>query len=147
MGFKEDLEFGDKWAEAALERLGITKYRKIEGKFLYFDYVAVEEEGIVLYEMKADTRGHKTGNVCIEFKSSGNSSGITTSIADYWCYWMTETKVLYKIPTSYLKECVEKKWYWRTVECCERGKNECYLMPSHLFEEYEVCKKDDTDKC
>jgi len=53
-------------------------------------------------EVKRDLQAHKTGNIFIEYESRGKKSGISTSIADYYCIALIDSMVLIK--TSKLKE-------------------------------------------
>ena len=140
--FKNDLSFGDFWAQRQLEMLGITKYRKMDGKFSGFDYITVEGDEIVLREMKSCRLGHKTGNIAIEFKCSGRDSGIQTTKADYWNYLIVETGELYNIPVSVLKDAVHRmKW----ADILSGGDNNgamLYLFPKEVFAAYLYKPKD-----
>lgn len=64
--FKYDLEIGQKYETALSEVLG----KKIE--------------------IKRDFKCLQTGNIFIEYESRGKKSGIATSEADWWCYWLSE---------------------------------------------------------
>ena len=53
-------------------------------------------------EVKYDLQATKTGNVYVEYKSGGKSSGIARSEADYYCFAFGNT--FHLIGTSELKE-------------------------------------------
>ena len=42
-------------------------------------------------EVKRDFRATETGNIFVEYESRNKPSGIATSEADWWCYWLSET--------------------------------------------------------
>jgi hypothetical protein len=64
--FKYDLQVGLKYETALSEVLG----KKIE--------------------IKRDFKCLQTGNIFIEYESRGQKSGISTSQAEWWCYWLSE---------------------------------------------------------
>lgn len=41
-------------------------------------------------EVKRDFKCLDTGNIFIEYESRGHKSGISTTEAEYWCYWLSE---------------------------------------------------------
>jgi len=41
-------------------------------------------------EVKRDFRAMETGNIFVEYESRGKASGIATSQAEWWCYWLSE---------------------------------------------------------
>ena len=65
------------------------------------------------YEVKADRKTQKTGNLFIEFKSRDKPSGISTTKADYWVHFITcengmQSKQYIKIKTNKLKKLIQK---------------------------------------
>lgn len=68
--FKYDLEIGQKYETALSELLG----KKIE--------------------VKRDFKCLQTGNIFIEYESRGKKSGISTSEADWWCYWLSDSHLI-----------------------------------------------------
>lgn len=54
-------------------------------------------------EVKRDFRCLETGNIFIEYESRNKKSGIATTEADYWCYWLSNEHCIF-IKTSRLKE-------------------------------------------
>jgi hypothetical protein len=59
-------------------------------------------------EVKTDRMAHSTGNIVVEFESRGKPSGIATTKADYWCFWIEQTGVGIFIPTEKLRTIAEK---------------------------------------
>ena len=58
-------------------------------------------------EVKYDRQTRKTKNVYIEFESRGKTSGIRTTEAEYWTYFIQDEMCL-TIPTQRLKEKIIK---------------------------------------
>lgn len=58
-------------------------------------------------EVKYDKQTRKTKNVYIEFESRGKPSGIRTTEAEYWTYFIQDEMCL-TIPTQRLKEKIIK---------------------------------------
>lgn len=45
-------------------------------------------------EVKYDRQASKTGNVFVEYMSRGKRSGIVTSEADYWAFFITDDNII-----------------------------------------------------
>ena len=41
-------------------------------------------------EVKRDLQAHKTGNIFVEYESRNKPSGLATSQADYYCYFLSD---------------------------------------------------------
>ena len=41
-------------------------------------------------EVKKDLQAHKTGNIFVEYESRGKPSGLATSEAEYYCYFLSD---------------------------------------------------------
>ena len=54
-------------------------------------------------EVKYDRKAKDTGNIFIEFESRGNPSGISTTQADFWTYYIDDDFTI-TISTKKLKE-------------------------------------------
>ena len=57
-------------------------------------------------EVKNDLKASKTGNLFIEYMSRGKPSGITTTEADFWCFYVSDVFMI--IPTDKLRLMVQK---------------------------------------
>ncbi len=64
--FKYDLEIGQKYETMLGELLGQT------------------------IEVKRDFKALETKNIFVEYESRGKRSGISTTLATYWCYWLSD---------------------------------------------------------
>lgn len=112
MNFVGDLTFGQKWE--AMARLLMSATEDIQevapaGQFKAWDF----RTHLWKYEVKADRLAHKYGckTMFIEVECSGKPSGITTTEAEYWIYFMVKPNadyVAYRIPTATLRERVGK---------------------------------------
>jgi len=58
-------------------------------------------------EVKRDFRALETGNIFVEYESRNKPSGIATTEAEYWCYWLSEEHCIL-IKTERLKELCRK---------------------------------------
>jgi hypothetical protein len=58
-------------------------------------------------EVKRDFKCLDTGNIFVEYESRGHSSGISTTQAEYWCYWLSDDHCIL-IKTDTLKQNVQK---------------------------------------
>ena len=58
-------------------------------------------------EVKRDLKAIKTGNIYVEYHSRGKPSGISISEAEYYCFFITDTR-LFIITTIDLKELCRK---------------------------------------
>ena len=58
-------------------------------------------------EVKRDFQALETGNIFVEYESRGKRSGIATSEAEWWCYWLSE-KHFVMVEKDELKELCRK---------------------------------------
>jgi hypothetical protein len=116
MSFNKDLAFGKKWeavAEAYIHESEMVIEHAPEGQFKPWDFRST----LGSYEVKSDRLAYKYGckTMFIEYECSGNPSGIQSTEADFWMYYMVKPSgdyVAYRIPVPELKEmckgCVSK---------------------------------------
>jgi hypothetical protein len=115
MSFNKDLAFGKKWeavAEAYIHETEPVIETAPEGQFKPWDF----RTALGSYEVKSDRLAYKYGckTMFIEYECSGNPSGLTTTEADFWMYYMVKPSgyVAYRIPVPELKKmcvgCVTK---------------------------------------
>ena len=140
MSFFKDLEFGDKWETIALKKMGITTYRKIEGKFKPFDVICYKDDKIVLREFKADRMACITGNLAIEWSCSNCPSGIQTTLADFWTYILVsgDDCEIFDIPVSVLKDLIHRQEYSSIVAGGDASKNIMFLFPKNVFSQFRL---------
>jgi hypothetical protein len=77
-------------------------------------------------EVKADRMAHETGNITIEFECRNKPSGISTTEADYWFYWIAEKDTGIMIEVSRLKEICKGK---KVVDGGDDKAAKMYLIP------------------
>lgn len=113
MSFTKDLAFGKTWEATAMSLVGGGEPAP-SGRFKPYDFTS---QG-VKYEVKADRLAYKYGGntMFVEFECGGEPSGISTTEADVWMYFMVKPDMSYKcytIPVADLKSwcegCVVKK--------------------------------------
>jgi len=99
MTFTEDLNFGKEYEKKALEYIEYKTVIFPEGYFKPYDFIT---DGDTKYEVKCDRLGYKTGNLAIEYECNNKPSGISTTEADYWIYFIIspDKTDCYKIPVS-----------------------------------------------
>jgi hypothetical protein len=139
MTFVNDLKFGKVYENDAKDRLVNAKI--IEGKFKPYDMI--DEDGLK-YEVKSDRWTFKTGNLCIEFECNNKPSGITSSEADFYFYYVVNTastkpyECVYKIPTVNIREMINKASYHKIQKGGDLWRSKFYLFKVELFEGYKL---------
>lgn len=94
-----------------------------------------ETKNVSRIEVKDDLMSAKTGNICMEIKSRGKFSGLSTNKADYWIIVDYCSVCFLLIPTEELRYmCFSRKY--RVVRGGDNGTSECLLIPSRDLEEY-----------
>ena len=135
MTFQSDLEFGNNY------ELLYTKIKNLhepvisEGKFSAYDIISDN----VKYEVKADRLAFKTNNLCIEYECNKKPSGISTTEADFYCYFVLKNNKeydLYEIPVNVLKDEIQRKTYKRSMKGGTNYKSSFYLFDKNLFINY-----------
>lgn len=89
------------------------------------------------WEVKRDGYTKYTGNIVIEFESSGRPSGIMTTKADTYIYLVDGEPTVFFIPTDVLRRFIAEGKYHAIRGIAERGKNKAYFFRRSLFEDYE----------
>ncbi len=117
-----------------------TNNELMEGNVIEFD---IKNEKLK-YEIKACRYAIRTHNICIEFEFKGNPSGISTSTADYWIYYVVnkdeKTKIYeyyYEIPTQYIKHLIDEKRWKKKQKGGDGYKSHFYLFDDALFEQFK----------
>lgn len=138
MCFRKDLAFGVKYQEIAKTKLpeGEVVVECPEGNFKPYDF----KTNMHKYEVKSDRLAHKYGcaTMFIEFECNGKDSGIASTEADFWFYFMVkpdDTYVLYEIPITTLKDrCLNS----RIICGGDGGKVRGYIVPVMGLEKYKL---------
>jgi len=137
MGFHQDLEYGN-----AAEEFAISLYEYDEvGRapkcvFKDWDFWLRSGDTKVFYEVKKDKMTKRTGNVAIEFECSGKPSGISTTKADNYLYFIEGENVYYEIPVDYIKQVIAENKYKRKVRGGDDYRSHCYLFAREVFDDY-----------
>jgi hypothetical protein len=138
--FAADLKFGQGYEMNLLKFVDHDGYAQAEGVFKKWDMKLFKGDACTTYEVKADRMAVRTGNIALEYESSGKPSGIRATTADYWAIFTIRSVGdydCYIIPTSVLKAKADSRNY-RFVGGCENKKNKMYLIPLVEFEEYLI---------
>ena len=137
--FKADLEFGHKYEDIYIAKLNkpAEEIDRPSGKFSGYDFRVGEEK----YEVKADRQTHRTGNFCIETHCSGRASGITTTQASRYIYFVVypdDEYDIYDIPTRDIVQMLIDKKFSRSMMGGNGFKSLFYLFDKNLFTEYKI---------
>jgi hypothetical protein len=136
MCFKKDLAFGQTYQELAKKYIGDeVVIDSPVGLFKDYDF----KTNIASYEVKSDRLAHKYGcqTMFIEFECNGKESGIASTKADYWFYFMVKPEgfVLYKLPVGILKDrCLHS----RILGGGDNGKVRGYIVLVSGLEKYMI---------
>jgi hypothetical protein len=139
MGFTADLNFGKKYEEIAKKYVteGEEVIESPEGKFKAYDY----KTNLAKYEVKADRLAHKYGcrTMFIEYECNGNRSGIETTEADFWFYFMVMPDgsfIIYEIPIQVLKDACKSSI--RMVSGGDGGRVRGHIVSVEKLQEYKL---------
>ncbi len=143
--FKRDKIQGDYYEKEALKYLKYDTYEITQGYFKEYDIITYRKEGIVeKIEVKSDRQSSKTGNMCIEYEYKNYPSGINSTTADYYFYFVLYCKDnnlrndvirydLYKIPVETLKNMVKN---CKKVIGGDGKYSKLYLLPIRKCKDY-----------
>ena len=148
MPFTEDLKLGNKYEKKALDYIKYDEYEIKKGCFKEYDLITTYRDKQTYYEVKCDRLAHRTGNIAIEYECNKKPSGITSSTADFWIYFIINKKnhtyntrlskdEVYIIPKSYIKEIMTK---FRSVSGGDGWRSKMYLIPKKEFKRYLYLK-------
>lgn len=141
MTFTTDLEFGEKYEIELLKYLDYEKFKKPKGNFKPYDIKIYKDGKKIKYEVKADKLTYKTGNIAIEYQCNNKLSGIATTKAKYWAYFIIkddESYDLFIIPKSVIEKSIENKEYKRIVSGGDGYRARLYLFDMDLFKNYSI---------
>ena len=140
MTFKKDLELGEYYEYKLIDILKPVNYLKKIGKFKDYDLEINDKSGLkIYYEVKCDKYTHTTNNICIEYECNNKTSGITSTTADYYAYFVIDrynNKIyhdLYIIPVNDIKELIKNKKYHSIKNLGDNLLSKCYLFNKNIF--------------
>jgi hypothetical protein len=138
MGFGTDLAFGQVWEKKLLDYIEHDTVEFAPPRCKGWDLELTHDGVKVKYEVKSDRRAYLTGNVAIEISCSNKPSGINTTEANFYAYFIVppaDTPNLYLIPTDCLKELIIDKKY-RRVKGGDGWRSEMVLVPINDLAEF-----------
>lgn len=136
MSFKKDLEFGNEYEKKALEYFKYVKYKIKEGYFKPYDIKLKLETGkYERIEVKCDRLASKTGNIVIEYECNKKPSGLSTTEADKWIYFIHNTNKVFIIPTDELRNIVKN---CKSVNGGDNKLSKMYLLSMSLLTKFLV---------
>ena len=142
MPFHADLAFGKEYEHILLDYID---YDEVEfcpnGAFSDWD-VKIKRDGLEgTYEVKADRLSAKTGNLCIEYQCREKPSGIATTKALFYAYFVVKGKEhdCYIIPVERLKKMIDEGKFKKGAT--DYGRTQFFLIPKTAFTPYLVERK------
>lgn len=137
--FKKDLAQGKKYELESLNYLDYDTYEMKEGYFKEYDLIITKDNVDTKIEVKSDRQASFTGNMAIEYECNNKPSGLTSTTADYWLYFVVhkDKDECYKIPTDELKELVKD---CRKVRGGDDYKSRMYLLKINNCGKYQIYK-------
>jgi len=146
MPFNNDLLLGKKYELMLLDYLDNDEYTEVElapnKRFVEWDVKVTRGALEAKYEVKADRLSAKTGNLCIEYECAGQPSGISTTEANYYAYFVINGSIhdLYLIPVERIKELIAQGAY-KKMNGGDGYRSRFYLIPKAMFAEYIAKRK------
>jgi hypothetical protein len=145
--FQKQLANGNIYEMRSLMYMEHDTYEQKQGKFKPYDLIITKDGIETKIEVKSDRQAGKTGNMAIEYECNGKPSGITSTEADYYIYFIiysddiqedgTPREECYKIPIKRLikiaKEC-------RKVRGGDGNRSCMYLVHKSLVQKYLINK-------
>jgi hypothetical protein len=149
--FISDLKLGQKYEQKLLEllpydsfthKVGYSKKKDItlDGFNKNYDLTITKDDITTKYEVKSDRRAINTLNLALEFECRGKPSGIMTTEADIYAYFIIKPDDLfdlYLIPVEDLKKLIEEKKYKRLVNGGDGWLSKMYLICLTSLEQYK----------
>ena len=145
MSFQNDLKFGQKYEKLLISLIPHDSHILTCGYCKEYDFKLIKDDKTTIYEVKADRRAYNTRNITIEFECNGKPSGIQSTTADVYAYFVCrpmEAYDLYLIPTSTLREMIINKKYKRLVRGGDGYRSHMYLIGLELLEAFRFDSMD-----
>lgn len=138
MGWIADESHGSEGEVMAISYLEWDRCRRAPKRlFKDWDFWIEKDGQRSFWEVKRDRRTHETGNVVIEFESSGRPSGIAVTKADFWMYIVDDEPTIFIIPVDELKALIAAEQYSCTRYVGDYGKNRAYFFRREVLADYE----------
>jgi len=146
MPFVSDLLFGKKYELLLLDYIDKGEYDDVElppnKAFKDWDVLVRRGDSQTAYEVKADRLTAKTGNFCIEYECSGEPSGISSTKADYYAYFVVNgaQQECYIIPVAFIRKLITTGSY-KKMNGGDKWKARFFLVPKAEFCQFLVERK------
>lgn len=135
--FQKDLETGHYYEERSLLYLDYDTVEHKKGYFKEYDLEIVKDGKTITIEVKSDKQASRTGNLAIEYECNNKPSGITSSTADFWIYFIVfeDHEEVYKVSLEKLKKIAKK---CRKVSGGDNMLSRMYLVPKNKLSKYLI---------
>jgi len=132
--FYKDLLFGQSYEKEALKYFKFKEFKISEGNFKPYDIeLIVKDDKKMFIEVKCDRMAHRTGNIAIEYECNNIPSGINTTQAHKWIYFIEESKEVFIIPVKKLRSLING---CRQVSGGDGFRSKMYLLPKNTLGEF-----------
>jgi uncharacterized protein (DUF3820 family) len=148
--FQKQLANGHIYEMRSLMYMEHDTYIQSKGIFKPYDLIIKKDGKETKIEVKSDRQAGRTGNMAIEFECNNKPSGITSTEADYYIYFIiycddiqedgTPREECYKIPVKRLKKIASK---CRKVRGGDGNRSCMYLVHKSLVLGYLINKISD----
>lgn len=139
MNFNKALSFGEKYQKELVNILKPINFKMMEGYFKDYDLI-IDDVLPIYYEVKADKYANHFQQFCIEYECNKKPSGICTTTADYYAYFVIKPNNLYDlyiIPVIDIKEIINKRKYAGCKEGGDRKASKFYVIDFILLNQYK----------
>lgn len=135
--FEKDLKTGHLYEQRSLLYLEYDEYKIMEGYFKEYDIEIIKNNEIIKIEVKSDKQAALTGNLAIEYECNNKKSGIASSTADFYIYFIVfdNYEEVFKIPLDELKKIVKK---CKKTTGGDGNRSKMYLLPKKIVENYLI---------
>lgn len=134
--FQADLKLGEEYQQKYLSLIDYDSYEMATGNFKPYDIKIVRHPFTKTYEVKADRMTIKTGNVVIEYECNNKPSGITSTEADTWIYFIVGSNEYIEIDTATLRQLIADNKWTRKIRGGDGYRAAMYLFPRQEFQEF-----------
>jgi len=140
--FQIKLLQGQKYEKKCLEYLDYDSVEFPPANVIFKDYdlTIIKNNIRTTIEVKSDRQASTTNNLCIECESNNKPSGISSTKADFWVYFIVFPNYdeCYKIPTNELKNLVKNSTIFKGGD---RGLSRMYLLSKYKLQNYLIYPK------
>lgn len=136
--FQGDLKKGKIYEKKASEYFDYKKIHYPEGCFKDYDFIIDDK---IKIEVKSDTSASRTGNLAIEYECNGKPSGISSTKADYYVYFINhpDHDEVYLIPIKDLVDICKSKGF--KVSGGDGNRSRMYLVKKEFYKKYITKEK------